>query len=395
MNSLGHKPHNHSCRGCAKLIHFKDLRTIELIRSEYLKDNTTWFLGFSGGKDSTALLKLVIEALRGLKKTHKKINIIYCDTGVDIPTISNQVNQTLQKLKQESNYKKWPLEIHLAIPKVEDQFFVRVIGRGYPTPTSKFRWCTDKLRINPVKSITEKIIPKGEKAVLLLGVRENESQSRNKILSRHKIKQAYYKQTGNPSLKIFAPIFDYSLKDVWGTVLSEIGPESIDGDEVSRIYKDASGECPTVRDPNSPPCGKGRFGCWVCTVVSKDNSMINMTKEKYLELKPLLEFRNWIALFRDNLDYRLKFRRNGQVGLGPFSLEGRVKILLELNEANRKVNFELISLKEIFEIFYEWSKDELLTELNLEKRVLELLSSDEELKLLWIKFRANDSILFY
>ena len=40
------------------------------------------------------------------------------------------------------------------------------------------------------------------------------------------------------------------------------------------MYRNANaGECPLVVDETTPSCGNSRFGCWTCTVVSKDRSM--------------------------------------------------------------------------------------------------------------------------
>jgi len=43
------------------------------IKQLYLKDNRPWFIGFSGGKDSTALVAIIYISLKRLRKYHKKI----------------------------------------------------------------------------------------------------------------------------------------------------------------------------------------------------------------------------------------------------------------------------------------------------------------------------------
>src|SRR5687767_14539517 len=97
------------CSNCLSPTSKKDARTIELIKDEYLKNDTPWFLGYSGGKDSSALLTLVFNALLQIDKNHKVINVIYCDTGVEIPTISAYVKNTINALEIER--KKFNLPI--------------------------------------------------------------------------------------------------------------------------------------------------------------------------------------------------------------------------------------------------------------------------------------------
>jgi DNA sulfur modification protein DndC len=63
-------------------------------------------------------------------------------------------------------------------PEVTDSFWVNMIGRGYPAPHSKFRWCTERMKIKPAdKFILSKVAKHGE-VVLILGQRRAESATR-------------------------------------------------------------------------------------------------------------------------------------------------------------------------------------------------------------------------
>lgn len=353
--------HKHTCVGCPRLVHSKNKEVIELIKREYLKDDTPWFIGFSGGKDSSAVLTLAFQAMKEIRGHHKPIYVLYCDTGVDIPLIASMVRETLEELKREAKDHGLPFVIRYAVPSLKDRFFVKVIGRGYPTPTNIFRWCTDKLRINPIKNVTDRIIENHENGVILLGVREDESIERAKSMNKYRVSKSYYRQSGNGKIKIFCPIREFTLKDVWGTVLSDFAPKSLNGERLSSLYKDASGECPTVKDPHGPPCGKGRFGCWVCTVVRKDRAITNLINEGYEGLDGLLDFRNWIYEFRENMRYRHRNRRNGVKGKGPFSINGRMIILEKLLELESSSCHKLISKAELHEIFKTWDDDNLVS----------------------------------
>lgn len=325
----------------------------EVIREEYLKDQTPWFIGYSGGKDSSCMLKLVYTAISKLNEFHKKIIVIYCDTGVENPVVTDYVYETFQKLKIETESLNLPFEFKILTPKLDDRFFVKVIGRGYPTPTNIFRWCTDKLRINPVKSL----IDNEKNATILLGIRNGESEQRDRTISKHKKTEEYYLNQTGTNNSIFSPIINHALEEVWLTINDLELPNSVDYEKIRDIYSDGESECPVYREVKGQSCGNSRFGCWTCTVVRNDKSMKNLIVNGYSEMEPLFEFRNWIAEFRDDLSYRCAFRRNGTNGPGPITLEGRRIILKRLIETQEKVSFQLITDLEIARIKELWEKD--------------------------------------
>lgn len=338
------------------LINNKIWESIELICKEYISDPNPWIIAFSGGKDSTAVLKLVATALSFIPSPKKPVSIVYCDTGVEIPVIDKYVHKTLQNIASEFINFGLPLSIELSVPQIEDRFFVKVIGRGFPTPTNKFRWCTDRLRINPVARTFSKI--DGCNHTVLLGVRVDESEERSRTISRYRIKKGLrLAQSGRSSTEILAPILEYSIEDVWEAVLELPLPKSIDVERLFKLYKGATGECPFLQSQNSTPCGKGRFGCWTCTVVRKDHAVKNLIKDGFKSLKPLYDFRNWIALIRDDRNFRCSKRRNGKIGPGPFSLSGRSKIYNKLKSAENQANLKLLLPDEEEIIFKLWKMD--------------------------------------
>ncbi|MBL3657733.1 phosphoadenosine phosphosulfate reductase domain-containing protein [Fulvivirga sediminis] len=318
-----------------------------------MKDDCPWFLGYSGGKDSSALLKLVIIALSELTSYHKEITVIYCDTGVENPVITDYVYQTFENLKSECLKLCLPIKYKIAVPKLDDRFFVKVIGRGYPTPTNIFRWCTDKMRINPVKQIID-VHPK---ATVLLGIRNGESKQRDRTISKHSKSEYYLSQSGSKRNQIFSPIINHSIKDIWSTLKFNNFPKSIDSQKLGELYKDAGSECPVYRELPGKSCGSSRFGCWTCTVVRKDKSISKMIENGYSQLTYLHEFRNWIAEFRDNTEYRCAQRRNGQIGLGPITLEGRKVILDKLLDVELKSGIALLQKEELIRIKELWQSD--------------------------------------
>lgn len=338
------------------LVHSLQESTIDVIQQNYLMSPFPWILGFSGGKDSSALLKLLFVALQRMDKRPKPVTVLYCDTGVEIPIVRSLALKTLNGIAKEAKLNDIPVLVKIVYPGMKNRFFVKVIGRGYPPPTNKFRWCTDRLRINPVKRFLNDEID--GKSIVLLGIRRGESLERDKTISRHKMKEKYYfRQSENPNAEIFSPIVEYSTEDIWTTLVVLSEPQSININRLLKLYKDASGECPIIRDPKGIPCGKGRFGCWTCTVVRRDRAVESMTNRGYNQMIPLLNFRNWLMEIRENTSYRCRTHRNNKPGLGPFTLTARKEILKRLFKTQTQSQLKLITEEELNLIYEFWEED--------------------------------------
>jgi DNA sulfur modification protein DndC len=330
--------------------------TVRAISHSLVEHPEPWVVGFSGGKDSSCVVKLVYQALLRAKRRHTSVTVLYCDTGVEIPLIRTFVWQTLTALAIEAGKDGIPLKCDVAAPLPQDRFFFKVIGRGYVPPTNKFRWCTDRLRIRPIRAFINRrqVGPK----VIALGIRKGESQERDRTIARHRTsRDLYSKQEGCPGAVIYTPILNYSVTDVWTVLANKWSPRAIDSDRLMALYRHANGECPIVRDPASIPCAGSRFGCWTCTVVRQDRAMEGLISSGYSNLAPLLEFRNWLNSIRDDARMRWPLRRNGSVGLGPFTVAAREIILNRLLTTQRAVGFQLIAPGELEAIKREWETD--------------------------------------
>lgn len=312
-----------------------------------------WILAYSGGKDSTATLKVFFAALRKARSKPSSVSLIYCDTGVENPVIDEYVKRTLKKIEQEVVADGTSLSIDILQAPIEDRFFAKVVGRGYPTPTNSFRWCTKALRINPVTRFMNAFGT--DHTIVVLGSRRDESEQRRRSIRKNG--DDYWQKQGGSSALVFLPILDFSISDVWDAVFFLGKPASIDASEIERLYRDASGECPVIKLPNSPPCGSGRFGCWTCTVVRKDHSALKMVDAGYSRLEPFLEFRNWLAEIRNDEARRWPVRRNGTERPGPFSISAREEILLGLLRLEQTTGLQVLAPGEIEHILTLWESD--------------------------------------
>jgi DNA sulfur modification protein DndC len=153
----------------------------EHIKKLYLSDEIPWVIGYSGGKDSTAILQLIWYALIELKeegKCHKDVHVISTDTLVENPFVSMWVEKSLERMKETSDAQGIRIIPHRLTPAIKDRFWVNLIGKGYPAPRMKFRWCTDRLKISPSNTFIQNLANKNGEAILVLGTRKAESTAR-------------------------------------------------------------------------------------------------------------------------------------------------------------------------------------------------------------------------
>lgn len=154
---------------------------IEIIQELYLSDKIPWICGYSGGKDSTAVVQLVWNALKQLpeeQRKHKVVHIISTDTLVESPVVASWAENSLQKMRIQAEKDKLPIIPHRLTPKISNTYWVNLIGRGYPYPRQNFRWCTDRMKIEPSNTFIKEILDAESEAILVLGSRKAESATR-------------------------------------------------------------------------------------------------------------------------------------------------------------------------------------------------------------------------
>lgn len=293
---------------------------IKNIQDTYCGDNRPWIIGFSGGKDSTCILSLIYSALLDLKPEQrvKPIYVVSSDTLVETPVVVDMIDQILNTINQEAKTSGLPITAHKVIPDTEKTFWASLLGRGYPAPTKTFRWCTERMKIDPVsRFITSKADQFGE-VIVALGSRTQESASRAQAINKHKNKESNLgRHNSLPNAYTYMPIVDWSADDVWQYLMSAPCPWDGDNELLFELYKGSNqGECPLVIDKSTPSCGNSRFGCWTCTVVTQDKALHGLIESGDTWMQPLLDFRN--TLYKttkpENKEkYRNHKRRTGKV----------------------------------------------------------------------------------
>ena len=335
------------------------------IQELYLADNIPWVIGFSGGKDSTTVLQMVFYALSALppKKLSKEIHVLSNDTLVENPAIVKHVGEQLGKIKTAGKaelfrHKPELFNVIRVMPKLEDTFWVNLIGKGYPSPNRWFRWCTQRMKINPTSNYIFNTVNKYGHAIIVLGTRKAESASRAAVMNSYDNGKRLRKHT-LPNAFVYAPIADLSNHEVWSYLLQCPKPWDGSNRKLLALYKNAcsGGECPFVIETGTQSCGKSRFGCWVCTVVRRDKSMENFIDNGHKWMGELLDFRNWLYDIRQQTNQYVPRSLNSNAKFGPFLLKTRREILDKLLNMRERLPVELVTPDELHYIHELLEKD--------------------------------------
>jgi DNA sulfur modification protein DndC len=356
-------------------------KTMEELKDLYLSDKRPWIIGFSGGKDSTCVVQMVYYMLKDLPpdKRTKEVHILSSDTLVENPIVGERRKEVCAKIEKHAKKDGLPIKAKILRPELNDTFWVNLIGRGYPAPNKWFRWCTDRLKINPAtKYILNQVKQSGE-VIILLGIRKSEGGIRVQTMRKYEIQNFRLRRhTTIFGAYIYAPIENWDVQNVWDYLLQFPSPWGDNNRDLFTLYQKCDTEVSFIIDESIPPSGSSRFGCWVCTVIDRDKSLEGLIEDGEAWLEPLLAFRNWLKEIRDDPSMREDTRKNdkkkkiiaeklgrdfipaehrGHKVLGPFTFEARHEIfrrLIKLHEQVANRGLSLISPEEIKAIETMW-----------------------------------------
>ena len=360
VDNLAHTP--------AKLAAIRDI-----LCAEYQKRHLQpWIVAYSGGKDSTLLLQLVFEAVLSVPpdKRQRQIHIVANDTQVESPLVINHLNKSIAIIRQAIERHDLPMTAKITKPYTDQTFWVNVIGRGYIPPTRNFRWCTDRLKIQPTSEYIQRLTHIHKKSVLLIGTRKAESAARKKRMEARQSRGRMNPHGQITNCRVFSPIAELTDNEVWTVLLQNRPPWGGTHRELITLYRNAGGgECPLVlTKEDAPSCGttSPRFGCWTCTVINKDRSLGGLINSGHEELEPLYDFREWLVKLRENDKNRMPIRRDGTTKYradgsrvrGPFTMDIRRKIREDLESLQKEIGTTLLTRGETRIIDEIWRLDE-------------------------------------
>jgi DNA sulfur modification protein DndC len=245
-----------------------------------------WSIAFSGGKDSSATLAVIIYLIEaGLVQKPETLTVLYADTGLELLPLHHTAMQLLAEVERRG------YRVRVVRPKMDKRFFVYMFGRGVPPPSNTFRWCTGALKIEPMMAALKELREEtGEKFLSLIGVRIGESAVRDQRIAiacgkDAECGQGYYQETTPASVAdVMAPIVHWRVCHVWD-LLQGFGPDhGLPTAPIARIY----GQGTELEEAAS------RTGCTACNLASQDHALdriLLIPEWKYLQplkrLKPL------------------------------------------------------------------------------------------------------------
>jgi len=301
-----------------------------------------WLLTFSGGKDSTTTVILALETALRAELPVDRIDVVYCDTLVEIPVIQRFALNFLDFLAGLDRIRSLPLYFHIVRPELNERFWVCLLGKGYPPPHQRFRWCTKRLKIKPVEAHLRSVM-RPNRTVIITGVRYGESSERDRRMYEAcrrggECGQGIWLQHSQRlQVSYLAPIAYWKACDVW---------------DFLNFYALQWGYPTNVLESEVYNGRETRFGCWVCTVVKQDKAMERITaRPEWAHLRPLMEFRERVLKLASLPESRYP-RPNGAVGR--LSLHARQSLLDELLRLQEHMKMLLISEEEVQMIKALW-----------------------------------------
>ena len=314
-----------------------------------LKDYEMWVIAFSGGKDSTLLLHLVTayicDRIEAGSTVPQKVIVIYNDTLAELPPVHRWAISTLYAWKEFMAKIGVDVDVHITKPDITSTFYWRVIIRGYPAPTFKFRWCTELLKIVPAKEFFKELnrVSESKRVVLLIGSRDDESTARRRSnnkrarLSRPvgRSFESFLLHTDYPNVVKVAPLRHWEEASVWEFLAETTPPwsnnnngvDSLDYGELLRLYgvnrelifeaisRLARSKRRKKNNSNKLPI-KARFGCWFCSVSKRHFGFQTLLGyDEYRWLEPLWKLRLLYMLLSDIKAFRVR-KSNGYSRLG-------------------------------------------------------------------------------
>ena len=354
----------------------------------YKHDERPWLIGYSGGKDSSLLVSLVYEAMKRLKSDgfdmKKTIYVVTSDTMIENPIVKDYMHSSSDNINRAAKKDGLNIQATIIYPEDDQTFWSRVIGLGYPTPEPPgFRWCTERLKINPMNKFVNERIKESKEIIILLGVRKGESLARMKTITAREIENKLLNMHNDiPNAYVYNPITEIPNDLVWEFLLNpDKDCKSPWGTDMRYLFNLYQGEAASeeqsvlgeVDREKIPVTGNSRFGCWCCTMVKEDKSLQNFINkssgEEKRKLILLRDFRNKLLEMREDNKMRDNKRRNGTVykkadgtfGMGPFTLEARCKILENLLQLEIDTGLQLITMGELKIIDKMWDEEGDLT----------------------------------
>lgn len=310
-----------------------------------------WAVAYSGGKDSSATIALVAWAIRTKRiPAPESLSVLYADTRMELPPLQQTAMHLLARLRDDG------FDAHVVLPKIDERFYVYMLGLGVPPPSNTFRWCTAQLKVEPMLAAVADLRKQaGHKLLMLTGVRLGESAARDQRIALSCSRDSgecgqgwFQAATPEAVADTLAPLLHWRLCHVYDWLYFD-DRHGYDVTDIAAVYGD----------------GDVRTGCVGCNLASRDTALERLLRlPKWQHLRPLLELRELYAELKrprwrkrkakPELTQAGEYSRNGQ-RMGPLTMAGRTYGLNRMLDIQQRAGVDLINADEEARIRQMWS----------------------------------------
>ena len=305
-----------------------------------------WAIAWSGGKDSTTLVTLVVWLIEtGRVPRPESLTVLYADTRLELLPLWIAAQSIREELVERG------VDVRVVMAPMDKRFMVYMLGRGVPPPNNNtLRWCTRQIKIDPMADELRQLHgERGGKVLMLTGVRQGESAIRDGRIAMScgrdgaECGQGWYQETLPDQLcDTLAPLLHWRVCHVWEW-LRHWAPEAAYGDWSTGIIADAYGGEEAVEL-------NARTGCVGCPLAQQDTALdAVLARPAWSYLAPLKRLR---PIYRELRDPAVRLRKAGVERLkdgsvaknpqrmGPVVLEMRTDALDRILGIQREINDE-------------------------------------------------------
>ncbi len=312
-----------------------------------------WAIAFSGGKDSSACLTVVIYLIvTGQVPRPETLTVLYADTRMELPPLHHAAMTILREVEA------YGVETRVVLPEMDERFFVYMFGRGVPPPSNTFRWCTPQIKVEPmVEALRSLRDERGEKFLMLTGVRIGESAQRDARIALSCGKngaecgQGWFQETTPTDVAdTLAPILHWRVCLVWDWLIEiSLDPEKWGIHFSTQLVAAVYGGDEAVEI-------NARTGCAGCNLASRDVALERLiTYPGWDHLSALMELRDlyaWLKLPANRLRKDgTETRKDGSLvsnpcRMGPLTFDARLIGLEAVRDIQRRASVDFINPEE-------------------------------------------------
>lgn len=311
-----------------------------------------WVIAWSGGKDSTALVTLVVwMILAGKVAAPKTLTVLYADTRLELLPLWLSAESVREELLDKAPALAalgCVLRVETVIAPLDKRFLTYVLGRGVPPPNNgTLRWCTRQIKVDPMRAQLNRLRDELHDPLTLTGVRLGESHARDNRINLScsrgdgECGQGWYQRDlADRKQATLAPLLHWRVCHVWewlrhwatteefGDWSTELLAEVYGGDEAEELH--------------------ARTGCVGCPLATQDTALdALLAKPSWSYLAPLKRMR---PLWRELRLPQHRLRKPGgetrkdgslvpnQHRMGPIVLESRTWALAEVLAIQSEIN---------------------------------------------------------